>query len=616
MARVRNKNIYIFLFIPFIGLFLAFQSIVVPVSNNIVVPDSLTSAKYMSGLVKYQNYYPFVRYDKNFIEWTHISAVDSFFTKLSLTPKRKLKILQIGDSHLQADFPSGYIRERMQQLFGYGGRGLIFPYKSAGTHSAYDYKTYSYGRWDYTRNTQREAVYDMGLIGATIHTTDSTAGFKIVFHEGFIRDNFTQIKLYCKLDSLSFDVKVKTSSGSIPLYLSCHDYTSDKPYILISLPRPSDTIEVMVNKTDKKQKFFECYGLMVESGTDNGVLYCSTGINGAGYRSLLKQRIFEKQLAEFKPDLIIIDMGANDFYAGAFNAVEMENNLVKIIDMIQRSSPSTAILISNSQDIFYRHRRSIPQCKDFMEMTRRVAAYRKCAFYDYYDIAGGGGSMAQWYKRGLSKPDKIHLTTQGYYTRGELYLNAMLNSYAAWLLKKEDSLVADRHAFDTLQLKKFFVEDISFKKENAKTEFVQVYREPETDHGISDNNDRIYYIIRSGDNLGAIAERYHVSVKDLQYWNALSGNRIIAGETLVIYKKSHITPTPVQNNATTKVQPTNTTAITPNNRVNNRKAVYKVASGDSLWTIAQKYKTTVENLKKTNNLKSDKLSVGQTLIIP
>jgi LysM repeat protein len=251
-----------------------------------------------------------------------------------------------------------------------------------------------------------------------------------------------------------------------------------------------------------------------------------------------------------------------------------------------------------------------------MEMTRRVAAYRKCAFYDYYDIAGGGGSMAQWYKRGLSKPDKIHLTTQGYYTRGELYLNAMLNSYAAWLLKKEDSLVADRHAFDTLQLKKFFVEDISFKKENAKTEFVQVYREPETDHGISDNNDRIYYIIRSGDNLGAIAERYHVSVKDLQYWNALSGNRIIAGETLVIYKKSHTTPTPVQNNATTKVQPTNTTAITPNNRVNNRKAVYKVASGDSLWTIAQKYKTTVENLKKTNNLKSDKLSVGQTLIIP
>ena len=139
-----------------------------------------------------------------------------FFHKLALTPKRKLKILQIGDSHLQSDFPSGYIRERMQQMFGYGGRGLIFPYKSAGTHSAYDYKTYSFGKWEYTRNTQREAVYDMGLIGATIHTNDSSAGFRIVFHEGFIRDNFTVIKLYCKQDSLSFDVKVKTSSLIYP----------------------------------------------------------------------------------------------------------------------------------------------------------------------------------------------------------------------------------------------------------------------------------------------------------------------------------------------------------------------------------------------------------------
>ncbi len=616
MALVKNRNIFILLFLPFIGLFLAFQNYMVPLPGQIVTPDSLTSAKYMSSMVKYQNYYPFIRYEKNFIEWTNISAIDSFFSKLALTPKRKLKILQIGDSHLQADFPSGYIRERMQQLFGYGGRGLVFPYRSAGTHAAYDYKTASFGKWDYTRNTQREAVYDMGLIGATIHTTDSTAGFRIVFYEGFIRENFTQIKLYNKQDSLSFDVKVRTSSESIPLYVSCHDYTSTKPYILISLPRSSDTIEVMINKTDKKQKFFECYGLMIESRDDKGVLYCSTGINGAGYRSLLKQRIFEKQLAEFKPDLIILDIGANDFYAGAFNAVEMENNLVKIIDMMQRSSPNTSIIISNSQDIFYRRRRSIPQCKDFMEMTRRVAAYRKCAFYNYYDISGSGGSMAQWYKRGLAKPDKIHLTTPGYYVKGELYLNAILNSYAAWLIKKEDSLMAEKHLIDTLQLKQFFVEEISFKKENTKTEFVQVYREPETNNDLLEPNDRSYYTIRSGDNLGAIAERFHVSVKDLQYWNALSGSKIIAGETLVIYKKSHITPHVTETKVETKTPPNNNTAINPNNRTGSRKAVYKVSSGDSLWTIAKKYNTTVENLKKLNNLKSDKINIGQTLLIP
>ncbi len=614
---LKNKNISIFLLIPFVGVFLAFRSLIVPVTLNIVTPDSLNSAKYMSGLVKYQNYYPFIRYERNFIEWSNISAISPFFTKLAQTPKRKLKILHIGDSHIQADFPTGYIRERMQQMFGYGGRGLIFPYKSAGTHAAYDYRTYSNGRWEYTRNVFREAVLDMGLIGATIHTTDSTAGFKIVFHEGFIRDNFTVLKIYCKQDSLSFDIKVKTSSESIPLYVSCHDYASGKPYILINLPHPSDTIEVMVNKTDKKQNFFECYGLMIEGKDDNGVLYCSTGINGAGYRSLLKQRLFESQLAEFKPDLIILDLGANDFYAGAFNEKEMESNLVKIIDMIQRSSPSTNIIISNSQDIYYRHRRSIPQCKNFMELTKKVAAYRNCAFYNYYGVSGDGGSMAQWYKRGLGRADKVHLTAPGYYVKGELYLNAILNSYSFWLQNKTDSLIALNHQFDTTQLKKFFLDDISFKKENAKTEFVQVYREADTGPDLIDKNDRIYYTIKSGDNLGAVAERYHVSVKDLQYWNGLSGTKIIVGESLVIYKKNHVVTTSDIPKTETKIVPQNKTAIIPNNRyTSTRKTSYKVASGDTLWSIAKKYNTTVDSIRKLNNLKSDKLNIGQTILIP
>jgi len=141
-----------------------------------------------------------------------------------------------------------------------------------------------------------------------------------------------------------------------------------------------------------------------------------------------------------------------------------------------------------------------------------------------------------------------------------------------------------------------------------------------------DKNDRVYYTVKAGDNLGAIAEKYHVTVKEIQYWNALSGNKIIAGESLVIYKKNHA-PQPVPENKVeiktvpekkveVKTVPEKKTAVVPTNKITARKAVYKVTSGDSLWTIAKKYNTTVDNLKKLNNLKSDKLSIGQTLIIP
>jgi LysM repeat protein len=43
---------------------------------------------------------------------------------------------------------------------------------------------------------------------------------------------------------------------------------------------------------------------------------------------------------------------------------------------------------------------------------------------------------------------------------------------------------------------------------------------------------------------------------------------------------------------------------------------HKVQPGDSLWTIARRYKTTVEKLKEANHLSSNRLSIGQRLVIP
>lgn len=117
---------------------------------------------------------------------------------------------------------------------------------------------------------------------------------------------------------------------------------------------------------------------------------------------------------------------------------------------------------------------------------------------------------------------------------------------------------------------------------------------------------KVYYTVRSGDALGSIAAKYHVYISDIKRWNKLSSNTIRVGQRLVIYKKGGST---VATSSTSKTKPTTTTPkATPN--------VYYVRSGDSLWTISQKFPgLTVDKIKKLNGLTSNGIKVGQKLIL-
>lgn len=94
------------------------------------------------------------------------------------------------------------------------------------------------------------------------------------------------------------------------------------------------------------------------------------------------------------------------------------------------------------------------------------------------------------------------------------------------------------------------------------------------------------YVVKSGDNLYSIARRFGTSVNDIIRLNNLPGTSLSIGQTLVI----------------------------PNNSSGSSNT-YVVKSGDSLYSIARKFNVSVDSIKSKNNLKSNLLSVGQTLII-
>lgn len=103
-----------------------------------------------------------------------------------------------------------------------------------------------------------------------------------------------------------------------------------------------------------------------------------------------------------------------------------------------------------------------------------------------------------------------------------------------------------------------------------------------------ENTNVTTYTVKSGDTLYSIAKKYNTTVNAITTLNNLTSNTLSIGQTLKI-------PVSTQN-------PTEKT--------------YTVKSGDTLYSIARKYNTTVSDLINRNNLKTSNLSIGQKLIIP
>lgn len=111
---------------------------------------------------------------------------------------------------------------------------------------------------------------------------------------------------------------------------------------------------------------------------------------------------------------------------------------------------------------------------------------------------------------------------------------------------------------------------------------------------------RTRYKVRQGDYLGKIARKFGVRVSQLKQWNGLRSNNLKIGQNLTVY--------PRNPSAVTKA------ASKPKSTANFKGTTYKVKSGDSLWSISQKFSgVSVQDIKDWNDISGTRLKPGMTL---
>ncbi len=166
--------------------------------------------------------------------------------------------------------------------------------------------------------------------------------------------------------------------------------------------------------------------------------------------------------------------------------------------------------------------------------------------------------------------------------------NKSLDTTNSYIVKKGDNLINIAKMFNVT------VDDL-ISSNNLNSTSLQIGQVLTIPTGINEENetpeeiiDYVTYQVLPGDTLYKIANIYNTTVDDIKSLNNLTSNTLSIGQILNI----------------------------PNEVPNPSTQTYTVQRGDSLWLIANKLNTTVDELKRVNNLVTNILQIGQVLLIP
>jgi LysM repeat protein len=432
------------------------------------------------------------------------------------TQQEKLVVFHYGGSHIQAEMPTTVARENLTQIFGDGGRGMIFPYNIANTYSSVNYSIKHIGKWKYGKSFQFPAPIPLGVCGMAVQTKDTNAQVNFKFKNTIQQNNY-ELKIMMNVDELSPTFKFKIDTTTFFIDERFLKENLDKGFISVNYSGTINEISIELMETDTSFKF-SFYGINIETQKQSGVVYHSLGVGAAPFRSVLNIENLEKHAAILKPNLVILDFGTNDILFKNAIDEKLSEQIEKSIERFRKLNPDILIVLTSTQDLFYK-KKFITAGVSFRNLIDSLAKKNDCLFWNWYDLSGGYGTIKIWDELGCARKDGIHLTHDGYKIKGKLLFNSIINTLK--IIEKKNDINMSHSGLKFYELKIPSNKKEANKKENNKKQ---------TNKFSSEN----YHRVKSGETLSSIAKKHKTSVRKIKELNKLRTDRIAIGETLKI----------------------------------------------------------------------------------
>ena len=285
-----------------------------------------------------------------------------------------------------------------------------------------------------------------------------------------------------------------------------------KNYLRIPITQEIGRIQLKVLPSEKAGMLFRFYGMSLEKKDKSGVLYHSLGVGGSPFEAILNLEKLREQSEVLQPDLVVLDYGTNNILYENKVAKNLPENVSKAISNFREINPEVVIVLTATQDLFYKGRH-IDAGIDFTRVMDSLARANEVLFWNYYDLSGGYGQIKNWEKAGYAQKDYIHLTSKGYRLKGYWWNASILNTL---------KFHADHPSQGSLQLplKNYDVLKEQLRQANQTAQV--------------STSSRSSYKVKYGDTLSGIAAKFGVRVSTLKRLNNLRSDMIRAGQVLKV----------------------------------------------------------------------------------
>lgn len=377
-----------------------------------------------------------------------LQQIHQFFQKMENAAQngRKIRILHYGDSQIEGDRMTSFIRQRVQEQFGGNGPGMI-PAVNVYTTSSF-IQTCS-------PNFERLTCFGGKKLQSRKYGTMNTVGrFTPEYLDSTERANVTSIKnAWIEIEPSAKAYGRSKQFNNVDLYYtSCYrpcavkvyergklihedSLVNDGRYHVLHLNFQGTPGKLRYEFSSAVSPTFLGFSLEGDVGVqvDNIAMRGSSG-KFFGY---IDQQLAAKMYADLNTELIIMQFGGNEvpFFKDSSSVKYYVSAFKKQLQTIRKLRPSAAIIVIGPSDmstveagerVTYRH---LQKCVHAM---RKAAMEVGAGYYDLYDAMGGENSMPAWVDKGLAGNDYIHFSPRGASIASQLFYEAFSAEYAKW----------------------------------------------------------------------------------------------------------------------------------------------------------------------------------------